>query len=130
MSKKRSFKNHTFQIAKLLLITKTKWYCNLNFSHIILKRKKRVLWLTLLKPNNPLNSPKAYWSILKPFYDDTKIPLIPRLVIDNKVITNFREKANLFNNFFTSQCMPSANDSMLLSTVMRRTENRLSTYSF
>ena len=50
--------------------------------------------------------------------------------IKNKVITNFREKANFLNNFFASQCMPIVNDSILPSTIMYRAENRLSTISF
>ena len=48
-------------------------------------------------------------------------------IIDNKVITNFRKKADFFHNFFASQCMPILNDSILPSTVMNRTENRFST---
>ena len=62
------------------------------------------------------------WSILKTFYSGTKMPLIPPIIIDNKVITNFREKANFFNIFFASQCMLIVNDSILPSTIMCRTE--------
>ena len=40
--------------------------------------------------NDPLTSPKAYWSILKTFYGGTEILLIPPIIIDNNVITNFR----------------------------------------
>ena len=67
---------------------------------MISKRKKEYYDQLSKKFNDPLTSPKAYWSILKTFYSGTKIPLIPLLITDNKVITNFREKANLFNNFF------------------------------
>ena len=56
--------------------------------------------------------------------------MIPPIIIDNKVITNFREKANFFNNSFASQCTPIVNDSIIPSTIMYRTENRLSTISF
>ena len=56
------------------------------------RRKKEQL---SKKPNDPLTSPKAQWSILKSFYSGTKIPLIPPLVINNKIVTNFR-KANIF----------------------------------
>ena len=35
------------------------------------------------KLNNPLLQAKIYWSILKTFYNDKKIPLIPPLLIDD-----------------------------------------------
>ena len=41
-------------------------------------------------------APKASWSILKTFYSGTKFPLISLLIIDNEVITNFREKIKNF----------------------------------
>ena len=66
----------------------------------------------------------------KTFYKGTKTPLIPPIIIANKVITNFREQANIFNNFFASKCMSIVNDSILPSIIMYRTENRLSTISF
>ena len=56
--------------------------------------------------------------------------MILPLVIDNKVITNFREKTNFLNNCSASQCMPIVNDSFLPSIVMYRTENKLSIISF
>ena len=63
---------------------------------MIYKRRKKEYYDQLSKkPNDSLTSPKAQWSILKSFYSRTKIPLIPPLVIDNKIVTNFR-KANIF----------------------------------
>ena len=50
--------------------------------------------------NDPLTSPKAYWSILKTFYNDTKTSLILPLIINNKVIINFQRKSNFLINFF------------------------------
>ena len=43
---------------------------------------------------------KTNWSILKTFGIDTKIPLIPPLLVDDQLATDFLEKAKLFNNFF------------------------------
>ena len=48
----------------------------------------------------------------------------------HKVITNLTEKANFLNIFFALQCVPIVNDSILPSTIMYKTENRLSTISF
>ena len=45
-------------------------------------------------------SPKVYWSLLKTLLINKKIPCIPPLFHNNKSISNFRDKAELFNNFF------------------------------
>ena len=56
---------------------------------------------------------KSYWTILKTFYNKRKSPLIPPLLVNNSFVTDFKEKANLFNEFFCKQCTPVANDSTL-----------------
>ena len=48
-------------------------------------------------------SPRAYWSLLKTFLINKKIPYIPPLFHNNKFISNFRDKAEQFNNFFGQQ---------------------------
>ena len=65
------------------------------------------------KLNNPLVQIKTYWSILKTFYNDKKIPLIPPLLVDDKFITDIQMKANVFNKFFAEQCTPLHNNSSL-----------------
>ena len=62
---------------------------------------------------NPSTSAKSYWNILKTFYNKRKIPLIPPLLVNNSFVTDFKEKANLFNEFFCKQCTAVANDSTL-----------------
>ena len=37
--------------------------------------------------NNSLLQAKRYWSILKSYYNDRKVPLIPPLLIDNEFVT-------------------------------------------
>ena len=49
-------------------------------------------------------SPKAYWSILKKILNNKKIPCIPPINHNNNYITDFNEKAQIFNNFFAKQC--------------------------
>ena len=56
------------------------------------------------KLSGPMTSPKSYWSILKTFLNNKEIPCIPPLLHDDKFITNFKEKAEIFNNFFAKQC--------------------------
>ena len=59
---------------------------------------------------------KICWSILKTFYNDKKIPLILPLLIEKKIVTNIRAKANIFNTFFTEQCTPLKNGNVLPSS--------------
>ena len=44
------------------------------------------------KLNNLLLQAKTYSSILKTFYNEKKIPLIPPLLVDDKFVTEFRTK--------------------------------------
>ena len=67
----------------------------------IIKSSKENFYKSLAKKlNDPNTSSKTYWSIMKTFVNGRKIPIIPPLLINNNVISNFREKANIFNNFF------------------------------
>ena len=73
---------------------------------------------------------KTSWSILKTFVNGKKIPIIPPLLVNNNFITNFLEKANLFNEFFSNQCQPLQNNSTLPKSNMYHTENRLNDITF
>ena len=48
---------------------------------------------------DPQTSPKSYWSILKTFLNNKKISCIPPLLHQNKSAINFKDKAEMFNNF-------------------------------
>ena len=82
------------------------------------------------KLNDPKTAPKTYWAILKTFVNDSKIPLIPPLLVDNKLVTDFLDKANLFNNFFAKQCTPISNDSTVPVNINFETRERLSSLEF
>ena len=77
------------------------------------------------KLNNPNTSAKTYWPLLKSFYKGPKVPLIPPLLVNNKTVSDFTEKANLFNDFFASQCTSISNDSVLPSRKSFKTNKRL-----
>ena len=49
------------------------------------------------------------------------------LLDNNKLVTNFKDKANIFNDFFSKQCQPIPNNSTLPSIQSFETSNRLST---
>ena len=61
-----------------------------------------------MKLSNPKISSKTYWSILKTFYNGRKNTNIPSLLKDGKLASDFKIKANYFNNYFASQCTPLA----------------------
>ena len=47
---------------------------------------------------------KCYWSLLKTFLNNKKIPCIPPLYHDDKFVCDFKEKSKIFNNYFAEQC--------------------------
>ena len=82
------------------------------------------------KLNDPKTAPKTYWAILKTFVNGSKIPLIPPLLVDNKLVTDFLDKTNLFNNFFAKQCTPLSNDSTVPGDINFETRERLLSLEF
>ena len=47
---------------------------------------------------------KAYWSVMNTFLNNKKMPNIPALNVNGKIISNFEKKAKLFNSHVASQC--------------------------
>ena len=88
--------NITLELSNAISFSKTKHH--------------EILWIKL---NDPKIAPKTYWSILKTFANGSKIPLMLPLLVNNDFVTDFLNKANLFNNFFREQCRPITNDSSL-----------------
>ena len=62
----------------------------------------------------PFTRPKTYWSVLKSFHNNKKIPCIPPIFHENRFVTNFKEKAELFNSFSAKQCSVIDNGSQIL----------------
>ena len=79
---------------------------------------------------DPATSPTAYYSILEMFLNNKKIPSIPPNYHNNNYITDFKEKAEIFNNFFAKQCTIVNNTSKLPTDSLKRINNFLSTISF
>ena len=49
---------------------------------------------------DPTTGQNSYWKILNKFLNKCKIPRIPPILVDDKYITNCKEKASIFNDFF------------------------------
>ena len=69
------------------------------------------------KLNDPNTSAKACWSTIKTRFNGKKVPVIPPILVNNKLETNFKDKASIFNDFFSKQCQPIPNNSTLPSTI-------------
>ena len=54
----------------------------------------------------------TYWAFLSRLLYNKKIPAMPPLLVDGKFASDFCEKANLFNNFFSAICTPIQNTSI------------------
>ena len=91
-----TFQSFQSQLSSLIASLKNKYYS---------KVAKRLL--------DPSTSPKTYWSILKTFLNNKKIPVIPPIFHDNKYITDFKQKAEIFNSHFSKQCLPLINNSKI-----------------
>ena len=76
------------------------------------------------------SNPKIYWSVLKRFSNNKKIPCIPSLFHENKLVTDFRKKTDIFNSFFEKQSSLINSDSSLPSKVIKKTDNSLYSVRF
>ena len=102
----------------------------LNISNAISSSKLKNHERLANKRNAPKTAPKIYWAILKTFVNGGKIPLIPPLLVDNKLVTDFLDKANLFNKFFVKQWTSISNDSTVPLNINFETRERLSCLGF
>ena len=82
--------------------------------------------ILLHKLNDPRSSQNIFWKILKTFYNGNKTPLIPPIIIKDKLVSDYEEKANHFNIFFASQSTPIDNDSQTPYSVVFSTEAKFS----
>ena len=76
------------------------------------------------KLNDPNSAPKADMSILKSFVNNKKIPLIPPILVNDQLVTQFLEKANLYNEFVTQQCNTIESDKTLPNDLAFETTER------
>ena len=96
-------------------------------SNAILIAKETFLKRQGAKLSDPALGQKAYWKLFNTFLNKCKIPRIPPLFYNNKFITDFKEKATIFNTYFASQCTLFYNDSQL-PRMTYFTRNRMSTF--
>ena len=105
-----TFQSFQSQLSLLIVNLKNKYYS---------KVAKKLL--------DPSTSPKTYWSILKTFLNNKKIPVIPSILHDKKYITDFKQKAEVFNSHFSKQLI---NNSKIPSEYPQKSNESLPSITF
>ena len=82
---------------------------------------------TLVKQKS---NPITYWSVLKRYLNNKKVPCVTSLLHDSKLVTDFREKAQIFNSFLAEQCLLINSDSSFPSEIIKKTDNGLHSVRF
>ena len=66
----------------------------------IREAKKNYIVKMTKKLTDSNTSPKTYWILLNRLLCNKELPTIPTLLVNSKLVSDFRRKANIFNNFF------------------------------
>ena len=129
VEKNLAFKSYSCSNRNMFLLKKSK---ALQYQLQIPIEESKNKYYTKLSSRlaDPLTSPKTYWSILKTFLNNKKIPCIPPLFHENKFVTDFKEKAELFNHFFVNQCSLLSNNSVLPTNLPQLTNKCLDSIHF
>ena len=69
------------------------------------------------KLKNPDTALKIYWSIINKILNNKKIPTIPLLCSEIKLISDCEKKGELFNNHYASHCSLVKNASTLIMKI-------------
>ena len=128
LEKNLAFKSYFYSNRSMFLFEKFKaLQYQLNIS--IEESKEKYYTKLSSRLADPLTSPKTYWSILKTFLNK-KIPCISPHFQENKFITDFKEKAELFNHFYVNQCSLLSNNSVLPTNLLQLTSKYLDSIHF
>ena len=80
----------------------------------IMKAKQNYIAKISSKLDCPDTASKTYRSIIKRFLNKKKLPNIPPLFVNSKLVSDFNKKVELFNRHFAEQCTLVQNTSTLL----------------
>ena len=67
-------------------------------------QKTNIFFRMYKKLNNPNTSIKCYWSLIKTLLNGKKVLCVPPIYDNNKYVTDFKEKCQLFNSYYSEQC--------------------------
>ena len=94
---------------------------------LINESKNRYIAKMSAKLDNPESLLKTYWSTINKFLSNKKIPFILPILVNGELVSDFKQKANIFNDHFASLCTPIKNSSKLPS-FSHKTEKRLTLF--
>ena len=95
-------------------------YC----TEIITDAKNKFLNRLSAKLDDPIHQPSHIAPLLNNSLNNKKIPTISTLLFNGILISDFKQKVNLFNSYFSFQCTPIDTSSKLLVFAYKM-ENRL-----
>ena len=84
----------------------------MNVWGLLSKQKKNIAKMDA-KLDNPNTVWKTCWSIISTFLSKRKMPAIPPVLADGKLVSDFKIKSELFNSHFATQCTPVKNGNAL-----------------
>ena len=93
-------------------------------------QKNKSFFRIFEKLNNPNTSTKCYWSLIKTLLNGKKVPWVPPIYKNNRYVTDFKEKCQFSNSYFSEQCTLLKNISTLPNTCSKHTNNILDTIIF
>ena len=79
-------------------------YCKRTYTELVQTSKDAYLKTQGLKLIDKSTNAKTYWSILKNFTSNIRMPCIPPIFYNNKLISDFQKKSDAFNAYFADQC--------------------------
>ena len=98
------------------------------FTGLIIQAKEKHVAKMSAQLDNLKTAPKTYWSIISRFLNRRKMPAIPPILADGKLVSGFKIKTELFNSYFAAQCTPVKNASAL-PKFKYRTDKRLNSFT-
>ena len=101
-----------------------------HLSKLIENAKNKYIFRISEKLNNPNTSTKCYWSLIKTLLNGKKVPCVPPIYDNNRYVTDFKEKCQLFNSYLLEQCTLLKNISTLRNTCSKHTNKILDTIIF
>ena len=85
-----------------------------NITSKLIRQSKKLHYEKLgEKLSDPLTGQKHFWNAFKRISNKKKHTNIPPIIENNTYVSNFRQKANIFNDYFADQCKILDNDSTL-----------------
>jgi hypothetical protein len=85
-----------------------------NFTTTLIRKRKLIYYDTLnAKLQNPKIGPKKWWSIVKSLYGSKIQCSTPTLIENNCLVSDAKEKAALFNDYFVTQSRVNDTDATL-----------------